>query len=117
MWTERLAPYNAPDRDLLVDEIFFAVLALTLMHGILRRTNKAWVDQFAVAGVLCLLLPTTGWLVNRDLLETLSDQDRIRSGVVLTAIGVGIGFLVLAIYLHKRLTSTSVPMIVDPKLA
>jgi uncharacterized iron-regulated membrane protein len=115
MWVERLAPYNATDRDLLVDEVFFAVWALTFVHAILRRTNKAWVDQFVVAGILCLLLPITGWVVNRNLLGTLRDQDWIRSGVDLSAIGIGIGFLVLAVYLNKKIAWTSVSMIADPK--
>ena len=117
MWVERLAPYDAVDRDLLVDKIFFAIWGLALAHAVWRRTNTAWVEQFAIAGLVCLFLPVTGWLVHRDLIETLRDQDWIRSGVDLTAIVMGAGFLGLAAYLHKRLLRTAVPSVAQAGLA
>jgi uncharacterized iron-regulated membrane protein len=100
LWAERLIPYSLPARDFVTAKIFLVVWILTLLHAAIQSPRKAWVQQLAACMILCVTLPFTGILVDRDLLRTVSEGDWIRAGVDLTAIGLGvaIGFGLWLLY-------------------
>jgi hypothetical protein len=89
-WAERLVPYSLPARDFITAKIFLAVWLLTFLHAAIQSHRKAWVQQLAACMILCITLPLTGILVDRDLLRTVPEGDWIRAGVDLTAIGLGV---------------------------
>ena len=53
----RIIPAETVNRMGLEQHVFFGVWSLSLVYALLRDKKKAWVEQFAVAGILLMLLP------------------------------------------------------------
>lgn len=56
-WANRLVPVEQAERNLWEIRTFFSVWGLTLIHALLRRHKRAWIEQLVAAGALFAALP------------------------------------------------------------
>ncbi|MFD4837387.1 PepSY-associated TM helix domain-containing protein [Achromobacter sp. NPDC058515] len=61
LYGNRLIPATVPERSTWEIRFFFAVWAASLAHALWRPTRRAWIEQMAVAALLCLGLPVLNW--------------------------------------------------------
>jgi uncharacterized iron-regulated membrane protein len=95
LWAERLTPANLADRIEIPVMAFFWVWAASLLHAVLRPAGRAWVEQLALAGLLCIGAPVLGGLGWRDLVTL----DWVRLGMDVTLLIGGAAFLGMALKL------------------
>ena len=99
MWGMRLLPLKMAHRADWEVNIFLLVWAAALVHALIRRPQKGWVEQLAAAAGLCIALPVSGFLVpNSSLPAMIAFGDWRTAGVDLTAIVLG---LILAYTAYK----------------
>ena len=80
-WANRLIPAQMPGRDAWEMHTLFIVWALALLHGALRRMERAWLEQLALAAALFALLPLLNALTTDvHLARTLAAGDWVRAG-------------------------------------
>ncbi|MGE0254799.1 MAG: PepSY-associated TM helix domain-containing protein [Alphaproteobacteria bacterium] len=113
LWANRLLPATLDGREVWEVRAFYGVWALALGHAMLRGGGaRAWAEQLAVAGGLCLLLPVVNALTaTHHLGATLAAGDWRLAGVDLTALALGLGLLWPARRAgrHGRVTMPAVP--------
>ena len=56
-WANRLVPVEQAERNLWEIRTFFSAWGLTLIHALLRRHKRAWIEQLVAAGALFAALP------------------------------------------------------------
>jgi len=93
----RLIPAAQPGRDAWEIQAFFAVWLASLLHACLRPPQRAWVEQFACAALLCLALPLSNALsTGQHLLGYARQGDWQPALVEATVVGFGGLFAALA---------------------
>lgn len=102
LYANRWIPADMAARDVWEMRAFLLVLAASLVHALWQAPRKAWVHQFALAGLLCIALPllnaaTTG----EHLLRYLARGDGQGAGVEATAIALGALLLWVAYRVHR----------------
>jgi uncharacterized iron-regulated membrane protein len=98
-WAERLISPEIAGRKALVETYFFAAWLVCLVHAGLRPDRRAWIEQLALAGLLCLGLPLLGGHVGRSLPHLLATGDWTRAAVELTAMVIGAVLLAISVRL------------------
>ena len=100
-YANRLVPAAQAERAQIEIQSFLWVWAATLLHALLRRPARAWVEQLAITALLCLGLPllnalTTGQYVG----AYLAAGDLQRAGVELVSLAFGVAFAFAAYRAH-----------------
>jgi uncharacterized iron-regulated membrane protein len=102
-WANRLIPAALPGRAALEQQTMFCAWAATFLHAVLRRPARAWVEQWAFAGLALALLPllnaATGGL---SMPRALAAGDWALGGFDATALLAGTLLMVTAVSLHRR---------------
>lgn len=90
-WANRLLPVDMAGRgDWEANAMFLAWLVM-LLHAGVRRTDRAWREQFAVGAVAYAALPILNALTtDRHLLQSLPAGDWVFAGFDLTMLALGI---------------------------
>ncbi len=102
LWSNRLIPIDMVDRELWELRAFFGLWLLALAHAFLRPVGRAWIEQSALAAVLCLGLPFLNLLTIGDhLAAEIKRGDWESAGVELVAIGFGCAAALAARTLHR----------------
>ncbi|WP_379592923.1 PepSY-associated TM helix domain-containing protein [Teichococcus globiformis] len=87
-WANRLLPLEMASRAEWEVHAFFIAWGACLLHPLLRRGRRAWVDQFATGAALFALLPLLdGALTGRHLGNSLAAGDMLRAGFDLGLLG------------------------------
>ncbi len=108
LWSNRLIPVGIEDRPHWEITTFFVAWLMALLHASIRPAAYAWVEQLALAALLCLALPLLNWLTTgQQVLAYGLQGDWERAGVELTVIGLG---LLLAAMAHKARSMAPVPL-------
>ena len=102
LYANRLIPAGLTGRDVWEIRAFLLILGASLLHALWQVPTKAWVQQFALAGVLGVALPllniaTTGEHLGRYAAR----KDWLGFGVELTAVVLG-SVLLYAAYRVQR---------------
>ncbi len=96
----RLLPISLPDRSAWEIRVFFAVWSAALAHAWWRAPRRAWIEQLALAAVLCLSLPLLNWATTgQHLVRYAQHGQGLQAGVEITAIAFGL----VLIYVVGRL--------------
>lgn len=106
-WANRVLPVgmppDLPGRADAEGWCFFLGWALMLLHAVWREESKAWREQFALAGVLFVLLPLlNGIATDRHLLTSLPSGDWTMAGMDLGLFATGLLCGAVALHLHRR---------------
>jgi uncharacterized iron-regulated membrane protein len=104
-WANRLLPLEMPQRADWEVHIFFMVWGICLVHPLVRRGRRAWVEQFAAGAVAFALLPVLNAIVTqRHLLATLAAGDWVRAWFDLGLLGCAALLATLAwkVARHKK---------------
>jgi uncharacterized iron-regulated membrane protein len=106
LWSNRLIPFDLPERHDIEIAAFFGIWLAALLHAACRPSARAWREQLWGGAALCVLLPllnaaTTG----QHLPGYLMQGDLERAGVELTAIGMGALLSAAAVRLGQRKTT------------
>lgn len=100
-WANRLLPVTWETRAAWEVHAMFIAWGLMLVHAHLRTPAQAWVEQFAMAAALALLLPLLNALTTqRHLGVTLVQGDWILAGFDLTLAALGLVFALTAVKVH-----------------
>lgn len=86
LWTERLMPLGLENRSDQAINIFFLVWLATGVHAALRSYKAAFVEQFALVGLLCLAAPFLGGFVFEHV--SAADWGRIATDITLITLGL-----------------------------
>ncbi|MCK8784096.1 PepSY domain-containing protein [Roseomonas sp. NAR14] len=96
-WANRLLPLDLPARDEWEIHGFFIAWGLCLLHPLLRRGRRAWVEQFAAGALLFGLLPLLNALTTTTHLGvTLPAGDWGRAGFDLGLLAIGLALAAIA---------------------
>lgn len=104
-WANRLIGANAPERAESEIAAFFAVWAFCLLHAVLRRHWRAWLEQLAVAAAALLLVPLlNGVTGGAPLPQALARGQWSLVGFDLAAVMMGAlhAYAAWAVYRHHR---------------
>jgi uncharacterized iron-regulated membrane protein len=92
-WANRLIPLQLPEREAWEMHALFVAWALAFVHGSLRPVRRAWVEQFAAAAALYVLLPVlNAATTDVHLGRTLFAPDWVLAGFDLTMLAFGAVF-------------------------
>ncbi|OZI46740.1 PepSY-associated TM helix domain-containing protein [Bordetella genomosp. 5] len=98
----RLLPAALPGRDAWEIKAFFALWLASLVHALLRPVQRAWVEQFAVSALLCLLLPLVNAVTTGQHAFAYALAGQWPSAMVeVTVVLFGAGFALLARRLRR----------------
>ncbi|MBK5417073.1 PepSY-associated TM helix domain-containing protein [Pseudomonas sp. TH31] len=101
-WANRLLPAGMAERADWEVNSFFIVWGLSILHALLRRGRKAWVEQLALAAVLFCSVPLLNALTTPNSLGvSLVQGDWMMAGFDLTCLGSGL-FLAWAAWKMQR---------------
>jgi uncharacterized iron-regulated membrane protein len=89
LWAERLIPAAVEGRSDLSVKVFFGVWAAAVVHAMLRPARRAWAEQLALTGLLCVGAPVLGGLI----LGHFADADTVRATIDATLVVTGLLFL------------------------
>jgi uncharacterized iron-regulated membrane protein len=85
----RLLPLDLPARAEWEIHVFFIAWAACLLHPLLRRGRRAWVEQFAAGALAFALLPLLdAVLTERHLPASVMAGDWVRAGFALGLLGI-----------------------------
>lgn len=80
-WANRLLPVGMAHRSDWEVHVFFVTWGACLLHPLLRRSRRAWVEQFAIGASAFALLPLFNAVATqRHLVATFSEGDLVRAG-------------------------------------
>ncbi|VVM79461.1 hypothetical protein PS645_02189 [Pseudomonas fluorescens] len=92
-WANRLLPAQMPGRSDWEVNSFFLMWGLSLLHAVVRRGRRAWVEQLALAALVFAALPLLNALTTPYHLGfTLTQGDWAMAGFDLTCLGSGLFF-------------------------
>jgi len=66
LWANRIIPVNMPGRADWEIRAFLLVWAATLLHALLRPSQRAWAEQLGLTALLCLALPLLNFFTTGD---------------------------------------------------
>jgi uncharacterized iron-regulated membrane protein len=99
----RLLPLDLPARAEWEIHVFFIAWGACLLHPLLRRGRRAWVEQFAVGAVGFASLPLLDALVTqRHLWASVVAGDWVRAGFTLGLLATAALLAAIAWRLHRR---------------
>lgn len=104
LWANRLLPAGLDGRAEWEIHVFFIAWGACLLHPLLRRGRRGWVDQFTLAALLFATLPAGNLLLGlRPLPETLARGDWVRAwfDLGLLALGLGLGAIAWKVARHR----------------
>lgn len=100
-YANRLLPADWPDRSVLEIRAFLWLWLATLLYALLRAPMQAWVEQLALAAVLCLGLPLLNYCTTgQQLFAYALAGDWQRAGVELLAVILGVALASAAWRVH-----------------
>ncbi|WP_350613757.1 PepSY-associated TM helix domain-containing protein [Pseudomonas sp. HY7a-MNA-CIBAN-0227] len=103
-WANRLLPVSFAERSDWEVQSFFIAWGLTLLHAIVRRGRRAWVEQLGLAALLFIAVPLLNALTTTEHLGvSLVKGDWAMAGFDLTCLGSGV-FLAWAAWKMQRRT-------------
>ncbi|HEY0944916.1 MAG TPA: hypothetical protein VGD81_06595, partial [Opitutaceae bacterium] len=95
LWSNRLLPIDLPGRAEWEVRCFLFVWGAGLLHAFVRRPARAWAEQLAAAGALCLLLPLLDALTAGAHLRAAIDAgDTVYLGLEALIVALGLALLV-----------------------
>lgn len=110
LWINRLIPLAVEERAAWEIRAFFAVWVSAFIHAGLRSSRRAWLEQLAVAAILCLALPLINLLTTGEyFMDYLLQQEWLRLSVELTCIACGL-LLVFALWKLNSAPATAKPV-------
>jgi len=90
-WANRLLPVGFAERSDWEVQAFFIAWGLSLLHGILRRGRKGWVEQLRFAALLFAAIPLLNALTtSQHLGASLATGDWAMAGFDLTCLASGV---------------------------
>jgi len=90
-WANRLLPATFAERSDWEVQSFFIAWGLTLLHAMLRRGRRAWVEQLGLGAVLFIGVPLLNALTTSEHLGvSLAKGDWAMAGFDLTCLGSGV---------------------------
>jgi len=104
LWANRLLPTGMTDRAAWEVHVFFIAWGACLLHPLLRRGRRAWVEQFALGAAAFALLPVLNVAVTeRHLLASLLGGDAVRAWFDLGLLACGglLGALAWKVSRHR----------------
>ncbi|KQQ73068.1 peptidase [Xanthomonas sp. Leaf131] len=100
-YANRLVPAAQTERAQIEIQSFLWVWAATLLHALLRRPARAWVEQLVITALLCLGLPLLNALTTGQYIGAyLAAGDLQRAGVELVSLAFGVAFAFAAYRAH-----------------
>ena len=103
LMANRLLPLDLPGRADWEIHVFFIAWAACLVHPLLRRGRRAWVEQFAAGALLFALLPLLDAVVTeRHLLASVLQGDWVRAGFALGLLAVAALLATAAWFVHRH---------------
>ena len=108
----RLLPLDLPGRAAWEIHVFFIAWGLCLLHPLLRRGRRAWVDQLAAGGLLFAALPLLDALTTaRGPLASWMAGDWVRVGFALglPALGAALGLAAWVAARHGTPRAATLP--------
>lgn len=101
-YANRLVPAAQAARSQIEIHAFLWAWAATLLHALLRRPARAWVEQLAMTALLCLGLPLLNAVTTGQHLGVyLAADDLQRAGVELVSLALGVAFAYAAYRVHR----------------
>ncbi|WP_126969144.1 PepSY-associated TM helix domain-containing protein [Xanthomonas sp. BRIP62411] len=101
-YANRLVPAAQAARSQIEIHAFLWAWAATLLHALLRRPARAWVEQLAMTALLCLGLPLLNAVTTGQHLGVyLAADDLQRAGVELVSLAFGVAFAYAAYRAHR----------------
>ncbi|MFO2462410.1 PepSY domain-containing protein [Pseudomonas sp. 15FMM2] len=90
-WANRVLPAHFAERSAWEVQSFFVAWGLTLLHAMLRRGHRAWVEQLGVGALLLAAVPLLNALTTSEHLGvSLAKGDWAMAGFDLACLGSGI---------------------------
>ena len=109
-WANRLLPVELPDRAAWEANVLFIVWAMLLLHGLLRPSRRAWIEQLRLAAAAYVLLPVVNALTtDRHLGVTLRHGDWDLAGFDLFMLASGMLCALTARLLASRTCRVAAP--------
>ncbi len=101
-YANRLVPAAQAARSQIEIHAFLWVWAATVLHALLRRPARAWVEQLTMTALLCLGLPLLNAVTTGQHLGVyLAADDLQRAGVELVSLAFGVAFAYAAYRVHR----------------
>jgi uncharacterized iron-regulated membrane protein len=102
-WANRLIPPQMEGRADWETNALFITWGLMLVHAALRRADRVWIDQLALAAAMSALVPVVGALTTDvNLVQSLVAGDWVLAGFDLTMLGFAVAFGLTASKLWRR---------------
>ncbi|WP_419899486.1 PepSY-associated TM helix domain-containing protein [Roseomonas sp. USHLN139] len=102
-WANRLLPPDLPQRAAWEIHFFFGVWGLCLLHPLLRRGRRAWVDQLAAGAAAFALLPVLNFIVtDAHLVASANAGDGVRVGFDLGLLLCGAALAAIAVKVARH---------------
>lgn len=90
-WANRLLPVSFAERSDWEVQSFFIAWGLTLLHAMLRRGRRAWIEQLGLGAVLFMAVPLLNALTTSEHLGvSVAKGDWAMAGFDLTCLGSGL---------------------------
>lgn len=102
-WANRLLPVACAARSEWEAHLMFITWGCLFAHAVMRPRGRAWVEQLAGAGLAFALLPLVNALTtDRPLWRSIASRDWVFVGFELSALAIGVVFVLVAVYVHQR---------------
>lgn len=102
-WANRLLPPGLAERAAWEAHALFLTWLALMLHALLRKPGRAWVEQLSLAAIAWGTLPLLNALTtDRHLLHSLPRGDWALAGIDLVALVFGLGCATLAAWLRAR---------------
>ncbi|MFY8092660.1 MAG: PepSY-associated TM helix domain-containing protein [Niveispirillum sp.] len=102
LWANRVLPVDMAGRWPAEVNSLFIVWGLALLHAFARPPRRAWVEQFALTGILLSALPFYDQVTGRGLWQHIAGSDATRAWTDVTLLALGLSLAAIAHRIHQH---------------